>query len=149
MLFEIKDEELHEIRDVFNTFDEDGSGSITLNEIKDIYGALGHPMSDNEFLEMMNHADLNKDGYITFHEFLGLYKNEIHFKVQEKKLMEAFLICDCNGDKFVTFDELKRIMKEVGEDLKDAQLKAMLKEVDIDHDDKIDFKEFINLLKNK
>ncbi len=149
MIFEINNEDLHKIRDVFNMFDEDGSGSITLNEIRDIYNALGHSFTESELLEMMDDVDLNMDGYVTFHEFLGLYKNHIHFKIQEKKLMEAFMICDCNGDKFVTFSELKRIMQEVGENLKDSQIKAMLKEVDMDLDNKIDFKEFIMLMKNK
>ncbi|MCP4764334.1 MAG: EF-hand domain-containing protein [archaeon] len=129
-------------------FDKDGNGSITINEILDIYGALGHVIPKNELSEMMSDSDTNEDGFITFHEFLGLYKNHIHFKLQEKKLIEAFMICDCDGDKYVSFNELKRIMKEVGENLKDSQIKAMLKEVDMDHDNKIDFREFINLMKN-
>jgi len=149
MFFEINDDDLHKIRDVFNMFDEDGSGSITLNEFRDIYDALGHFISENELLEMMNDADTNEDGFITFHEFLRLFKNHIHFKIQEKKLMEAFMICDCNGDKYVTLNELKRIMHEVGEYLNDNQIRAMLKDADMDNDNKIDFKEFVNFMKHK
>ena len=53
MLFDIKDDEIHRIRDIFATFDEDGSGSITINELGDVYNALGHDFSENELLEMM------------------------------------------------------------------------------------------------
>ena len=148
MLFEIEDEDLHKIREQFALIDEDRSGSITINELGNIYEALGHPFTENELLEILNDTDLNQDGYITFHEFLSLYKKYIHFKVQEEKLIEAFKICDCDGNKYVTLDELKRIMKEVGENLNDKQIRAMLKEVDMDGDDKINFQEFIKLMKS-
>ena len=148
MLFEIGDEELHKIREQFALFDEDKSGTITINELGNIYKALGHQFTENELLEMMSDKDLNQDGYITFHEFLSLYKKYIHFKVQEEKLIEAFKICDCDGNQYVTLDELRRIMKEVGESLNETQIRAMLKEVDMDGDDKINFQEFIKLMKS-
>ena len=148
MLFEIGDEELHKIREQFALIDEDRSGTITINELGNIYEALGHQFTENELLEMMSDKDLNQDGYITFHEFLSLYKKYIHFKVQEEKLIEAFKICDCDGNQYVTLDELRRIMKEVGESLNETQIRAMLKEVDMDGDDKINFQEFIKLMKS-
>ena len=39
-------------------------------------------------------------------------------------------------------------MKEVGERLNETQIRAMLKEVDMDGDDKINFQEFIKLMKS-
>ena len=148
MLFEIDNEELHRIRETFKIFDEDGSGSITINELGDIYQSLGHKFSEEELREMIRDTDLNKDNQITFHEFLGLYKKHVVFKLHEEKLIEAFKICDCNGDKYVTLDELKRIMMEVGENLSNKQLTSLLKEVDQDGDNKINFKEFIQLMKH-
>ncbi len=147
MLFDINDEEIHRIRYIFGTFDEDESGSITINEIGNIYNALGHEFSENELTDMMKTIDLNKDGYITFHEFLGLYKNHVFFKVQEQKLIQAFKICDCDGNKYVSLDELTRIMHEVGESLDNKQINDMLKEVDKDGDGRINFREFIQLMK--
>ena len=61
MLFEIEDEEIHRIREIFALFDEDGSGSITINELGNIYRALGHDFSEIELSEMMRDTDLNKD----------------------------------------------------------------------------------------
>ena len=148
MLLEIEDEEIHRIRETFALFDEDGSGSITINELGNIYRALGHDFSEIELSEMMRDTDLNKDNQITFHEFLGLYKKQVVFKIHEEKLIEAFKICDCNGDKYISLDELKRIMMEVGENLSDNHLIDLLKEFDLDKDNKINFKEFIQLMKN-
>ena len=149
MLFNIKDDEIHRIRNIFTTFDEDRSGSITINELGNIYNALGHHFSEEQVIDMMYNIDLNEDGYITFHEFLSLYKNHVFFKIQEEKLFEAFKMCDNNGDKYVTLDELKLIMHEVGESLEDKQIRSMLKEVDKDDDEKINFTEFIQLMKKQ
>ena len=52
-MFEIGDEELHKIREQFALFDEDRSGSITINELGNIYKALGHHFTEKELLEMM------------------------------------------------------------------------------------------------
>ena len=149
MLIEIKDEEIHDIRDAFAKFDKDGSGSITGNELGNIYKSLGHVFTEQKLNKMMNFIDLNKDGYITFHEFMSLYKRYVLFKDTKVKLREAFKICDCDGNGFVTFDELKTIMKQVGEHLTDDQITSMLKEFDFDDDDKINFEEFIQLMKNQ
>ena len=149
MLFKIDNEELHKIREVFKMFDKDGNLTIEITELEDIYQTLGRNFTEKELMEMVKSVDLNKDGYITFHEFINMYKKVVHFKIQEEKLMEAFKICDINGDNYVTFDELKQIMMEVGENLNDKQLKDMVKEADKDGDNRINFKEFIKLMKNQ
>ena len=81
MLFDIKDDEIHRIRDVFATFDEDNSGSITIKELGNIYDALGDGFTEKELITMMDNIDLNEDGFITFDEFLNLYKNKVFFNL--------------------------------------------------------------------
>ena len=149
MFIEIKDEELNEIRTVFAKCDVDGSGAITKDELGRILQSLGQNFSAKEFIEMMKTIDLNEDGFVTFHEFLSLYKKHVLFKVQEEKLREAFNICDYDGNEFVTLDELKRVIGVVGENLSEEQIITMIKEVDMDDDGKINFEEFIQLIKNQ
>ena len=149
MLFELKDEELHRIRDIFKKFDKDGSSFLEINELRNLYHTLGYHFTHSEILEMMKDMDSNKDGYITFREFLGSFKEKVVFKAHEDKLREAFNLCDCNEDQYISFDELKRIMREVGENLEDKHLISMLKEIDRDNDNRINFEEFIQLMKNK
>ena len=149
MLDEITDEELHEIREIFKMFDKDGNLTIEISELESIYQALGRELTPNELNEMINDIDLNNDGYITFHEFLSLYKKKLLLKGNEEKLRQAFEICDCDDSGYVTLDELKRIMNEVGENLDQGQLIAMLRDVDVDGDNRINFEEFIQLLKKK
>ncbi|MFX0071873.1 MAG: EF-hand domain-containing protein [Candidatus Hermodarchaeota archaeon] len=149
MLIEIEDEELHQIREVFKMFDKDGSLSIEISELGNIYRALGRKFKDDELKEMVYEVDLNKDGHISFHEFLNLYKKKVLFNTYEEKLRQAFEICDKDDSGYITLDELKRIMSEVGENLNEKQIRLMLKEADLDGDNRINFEEFIQLMKNQ
>ena len=48
---------------------------------------------------------------------------------------------DTNSDKFIDFDELKRMMEKVGSPQTHLALKAMIREVDEDGDNRISFRE--------
>jgi len=48
---------------------------------------------------------------------------------------------DTNKDKFIDFEELKRMMEKVGSPQTHLALKAMIREVDEDGDNRISFRE--------
>jgi calcium-dependent protein kinase len=58
----LKEEKLYE---AFKSFDKDGSGKISINEIKTVLGS-----SDDKLQEIMNSFDTNNDGEIDYNEFL-------------------------------------------------------------------------------
>jgi len=49
----------------FDFFDKDGSGEITLEELSETFGELNH----SKLKEIIEEIDINKDGFISFHEF--------------------------------------------------------------------------------
>lgn len=55
--------------------------------------------------------------------------------------MYQFCRYDVTKDKFIDFNELKLMMEKIGAPQTHLSLKAMIKEVDEDHDDKINFRE--------
>jgi len=149
MHIEIEDEDLHKIRRFFSTFDEDGSGSITTNDLMDMFRELGQTLSKEDLIKSMREIDLNEDGFITFHEFLSIYKNRVLFREYENHIKEAFRVCDCDENGYVTIDELKKIMLEVGESLNREQLQSLFTEADLNNDAKINMAEFIELMKKQ
>ena len=56
------------LKNAFNTFDEDGDGHISLEEVKHILGK-NKKISENVWTEIIDEVDENKDGYIDFDEF--------------------------------------------------------------------------------
>ena len=58
-----------DIRKVFNLFDDDKTGHITLKNLKRVARELGETMSEAELLEMIERADTDEDGEISPDEF--------------------------------------------------------------------------------
>jgi len=147
MSVEIQDEELHELRRIFARLDMDGSGSITIKELEGAFQSLGQTFNREDISHTLSGFDLNQDGFLTFAEFLSLYKKQISSKIKENKLKEAFHVCDGDQSEFINFEELKIVMKQVGEQLSDEELTQILKESDLDGDNKINFNEFVEFMK--
>lgn len=62
---------------IFRLFDDDGTGYITLQNLRRIATDLGETMSDAELLEMIERADTDRDGQISPDEFYGLMTKRI------------------------------------------------------------------------
>ena len=61
---------------------------------------------------------------------------------QTEELKKAFSVMDANGDGVVTKDELKTLLKGLGEDVTDEVVDEMIKLADSDGDGKVNFDEF-------
>ena len=59
-------------------------------------------------------------------------------------MKKAFAVMDTNGDGVVTKDELKSLLKGLGEDVNDDVVDEMIKMADENGDGKIQFQEFVN-----
>ncbi len=73
----LSEEQVAEFKEAFELFDQDGSGTITLAELKAVMKNLGLNPSDNELLEMINEVDADGNGTIEFTEFLDLMARKL------------------------------------------------------------------------
>ena len=53
-----------ELAQIFRIFDKDNSGSISASELRDAMRAIGQNYTDEEFEEMMDEVDLDRNGTI-------------------------------------------------------------------------------------
>ena len=58
-----------EIRKVFNVFDSDKTGHITLKNLKQIVSELGEMISDETLANLIAKGDSNSDGLVSFEDF--------------------------------------------------------------------------------
>ena len=73
MTAKISDKDSKEdISKVFNLFDADNKGAITLRDLKRVAKELGEAMSEAELLEMIERADSNGDGEVSKEDFLDI-----------------------------------------------------------------------------
>ncbi|XP_049412366.1 probable calcium-binding protein CML16 [Solanum stenotomum] len=61
-----------QLMEVFRSFDRDGNGYITAAELAGSMAKMGCPLTYKELSDMMQEADTNGDGVISFNEFANI-----------------------------------------------------------------------------
>ena len=123
-------------------------GTIELHELQQVMRKLGQDPSEEDLIEMIASVDDNGDNEIDFSEFLILMKSRIGKRDQDEELREAFAVFDTDGSGAIDRKELKRLMKKLGQALTEAEIDAMMDEVDTNGDGEISFEEFKALMQN-
>ena len=62
------------------------------------------------------------------------------------ELQDKFLLFDVDGDKVISRKELGAVMRSFGENPTEDELNDLMKELDADGSDNLEFKEFLNLM---
>jgi calmodulin len=134
----------------FQLSDEDQSGLISWVELRTLCSYIGKPATDSELKLMLREADSDGDGFITFQEFFTMMVNRTkkEFRKQEEELLTAFRVFDKDNDGFITHAELKEAMHSSGYMLNDEEVLCMINQADQDGDGQINFREFIQLMKD-
>ncbi|KAJ3361607.1 Centrin-1 [Kappamyces sp. JEL0680] len=144
---ELTADQKQEIREAFDLFDSDGSGTIEVKELKVAMRALGFEPKKEEMKKMMQDVDKNGTGKIDFNEFLELMTAKMAEKDSKEEILKAFRLFDDDGTNSISFKNLKRVAKELGENLTDEELQEMIDEADRNGDGVIDEDEFLRIMK--
>ncbi|XP_071160670.1 calmodulin-like isoform X1 [Mytilus edulis] len=135
-----------DFKEVFELFDKDGDGTITIKELDTVMRSLGQNPTENEVKEMVQKVDTDGNGTIEFPEFLQMATDMMKSVDLADEVRDAFRLFDKNGDGYVTASELKTILSNNGEKISDEELDAMVKDADVDGDGKINYQEFVSML---
>ena len=104
--------------------------------------SLGQNPTDQELEDMINEVDNDGNNEIDFEEFLTLMARNMQDLDEEKVIKQGFSVFDADEDGKITLDDLRRVMESLGEQLNENQLVEIIKELDSNSDDAIDFEEF-------
>lgn len=103
-------------------------------------------MTRMELKEMIDSVDDDASGTIDFQEFLVLMQIRVGKGGPDADVRYAFLQFDKNNTGFIDKESLKRTMSEFDHPLTNEEVDAVFKEVDLDEDGLITFREFQQLL---
>lgn len=104
-----------------------------------------HP-THYQIMEMIRSVDDDGSGSIDFDEFLVLMQSRVGAGGPDQDLRNAFFEFDKSKTGFITKEDLKKTMMEFDTALTDEECNAMFREVDLDGDGKITFREFRELM---
>ncbi|POG58418.1 hypothetical protein GLOIN_2v1790423 [Rhizophagus irregularis DAOM 181602=DAOM 197198] len=148
-------EQQQEIREAFDLFDTEGKGIIDIKELKVAIRALGfEPPKKDEIKKLLseinNKSTSESDDNVDTIDF-DSFNKIMAVKMSERNLNDEFLkvfqLFDDDDTGKITFKNLKRIAKELSEDISDDHLREMIEEADLNGDGEVDENEFIHLLK--
>lgn len=142
---ELHEEQRKEIAEAWNLFDLNQDGKIDFHEFKVALRALGFQVTKADIRRWLQEKG---DGeYITMGPFEEVASELMRQRKPEEEVARAFTLFDRSGRGRILFDDLKRVCLEVGEDLTDEELQAMIDEFDIDGDGYINRDEFAKICK--
>ncbi|NXU66839.1 CETN2 protein, partial [Horornis vulcanius] len=144
---ELPEEQQREIREAFELFDTDGSGSIDVKELKVAMRALGFEPKKEEIKKMISDIDKEGTGKISFSDFLTVMSQKMAEKDSKEEILKAFKLFDDDETGKISFKNLKRVAKELGENLTDEELQEMIDEADRDGDGEVNEQEFLRIMK--
>lgn len=124
-----------------------GKGFIDIKELKVAIRALGFEPKKEEIKKMA--AEIDKDGTskLSFDDFLTLMTAKMAEKDTKEEILKAFRLFDDDQTGTISFKNLKRVAKELGENLTDDELQEMIDEADRDGDGEVNQEEFLRIMK--
>jgi centrin-1 len=143
----LTEEQKQEIREAFDLFDTDGSGSIDAKELKVAMRALGFEPKKEEVKKMISDVDTDGSGTIGFDDFMALMTAKMAERDPREEILKAFRLFDEDETGKITFKNLKRVAKELGESISDEELQEMIDEADRDGDGEVSEEEFFRIMK--
>uniref|UniRef100_A0A3B3T2K3 Centrin 4 n=1 Tax=Paramormyrops kingsleyae TaxID=1676925 RepID=A0A3B3T2K3_9TELE len=124
-----------EIKETFDLFDTDGSGIIDVQELKVAMRKMV--------------ADIDKEGSrtIDFIDFLGMMSQKMNEKDSKEEILKAFQLFDDDGTGKISLKNLRRVTRELGENLTDEELQEMIDEPHRNGDGEVNEQDFLRIMK--
>jgi len=126
-----------EIEAAFNVFDQENTGKMDIKELKVAMRALGFEPRKDEIKKMLVSVEADKAGEITREQFVDMMASRLIEKDARDEIAKAFRLFDDDETGKITFQNLKRVAKELGETITDEELRDMIHEADLDGDGQV------------
>lgn len=107
---------------------------------------MGQNPTEAELQQMISEVDADGNGLIDFAEFVTLMARKMNNTDKDAEIREAFNVFDKDGSGKISSEELRHIMKSLGEDLTEEEIHQMIREADTNGDGEIDYEEFVRML---
>jgi len=149
----ISEEDRQMISNMFEHFDSDKTGAMSIAELGNFMRAIGMFPTDDEVDDLLSHMDEDKSGMVDREELTKHMALQIQIRKEidpEHDFKEAFLLFDKDGNGKISHDELTNVLTAHG------RMKVSLEEaaeyiamVDTDADGMLDYSEFVTLFTQK
>ncbi len=122
--------ESEEIRKAFELFDQNGTGKIDPKEIRLAMQSIGYDEKNPLMYQIVSELDTplyNKKGGVSFNDFCQTVNNRVPERETTEDLRKVYnLFLENPNANTTTLASIKRVADELGENIEEAELNAML-----------------------
>lgn len=118
-------------------------------DLKAALDSLGFEAQNQTIYQMISDLDADGNGNIVFEDFLHLMTSRVSDKDSRENIKKVFNLFDDEKTGFISIKNLRRIVRELGENIEEHELQEMIDKADLDHDGMISEEEFYLILTKK
>lgn len=145
-LFKLTDAQIKNAKECFDQFDKKGEEKIKIGEIANVFKKMGQNISAEMLETFEEDIDEEGTGFIDWDEFQLVYRKKIQAEEDERELKECFRVLDKERKGEVNVNEIRYILKALGDDLTEEEIDDMIADVDTDGSGWVDYDEFAKLM---
>lgn len=141
--------DMDELKKVFNNFDANGDGKISVNELETVLRTLRSDVPQQEELRrVMEELSTDRDGFINLSEFAAFCRSDTT-DGGDSALRDAFDLYDKDKNGLISTEELHLALDRLGMKCSVEECQEMIKSVDSDGDGSVNFDEFKKMMTAK
>ncbi|KAK1355682.1 Calcium-dependent protein kinase 13 [Heracleum sosnowskyi] len=142
----LSNEEVGDIKELFNKIDTDNDGIVSVEELKAGLQKFGSQLAEADVQLLIEAVDINGKGTLDYGEFIAV---SLHLQrmANDEHLHKAFSHFDKDSNGYIEPDELRDALMEDGADDCTNVANDIFQEVDTDKDGKISYEEFAAMMK--
>jgi Ca2+-binding EF-hand superfamily protein len=138
--------QVQEFKEAFGLMDQDRDGTISVDDLKEVYASLGRAPKDAELKAMIEEAP----GPLNFTMMLTLFAERLNGTDEESTITNAFKIFDAEAKGSIHREALREILTQTGrkeERLNDQEFNQMLDGAPLDPKGNLDYVAFTRIIK--
>lgn len=145
MVEKFNEKEIEELKKIFEEFDVNKDGTITVEELKNGVRKLrenGFELNP-EIFDFLQALDVDGNGKVEYADFMQSALEQEKF-YNEENLKAAFALIDRDGSGKISKNEMHNILN-LSRNMRDF-VEKYIKEIDLDGDGEIDYQEFLGMV---
>ena len=145
----LSEDEIFEIKEAFDLFDANKTGEINPQDLDEAMKSLGLDERSKPIHALVQEMKNQQEGGIDFGNFVELMTARFSERDTKEDILKVFKLFDENGDGYIDILGLKKVAKELGENMDENELMEMIERADTDGDKKVTFEDFYNIMTKK
>eukprot|EP00456_Euglypha_rotunda_P086588 TRINITY_DN8786_c0_g1_i4.p1 TRINITY_DN8786_c0_g1~~TRINITY_DN8786_c0_g1_i4.p1 ORF type:complete len:147 (+),score=22.83 TRINITY_DN8786_c0_g1_i4:80-520(+) len=137
---------IDKIKATFALYDRKGDGTIAIEDFPTVYRALGRTPTELEVKELVTKVDPKGKGRVTLSQLQAVWEQTKPAQITKTQLKEGFKVCDEENTGFVSADELRKILGEMGDTLSKDEIDKLMKHVKVDKSGRFNIEEFLTFI---